>query len=68
MFTHASINISSGQKIRLGKAEVPEITNQTVASLTPLFPSKCKQTIQYQLHNDHIFSATAGCCLVPAGK
>ena len=47
------------------KAEVPEITNQKVASLKPLSPSKDKQTIQYQLHNDHIFSATAGCCLSP---
>jgi hypothetical protein len=50
------------------KAEGPEVTHQKVTSLKPLFSAKDKQTIQYQLHNDHIFSTAAGCCLVPAGK
>lgn len=68
MFTHISVNFSSGQGLCLQKAEVPKVTNEKVASLKPLSPSRDKQTIQYQVRNDHIFSATAGCCLVPTGK
>jgi len=50
------------------ESRVSEINNQKVTSLKPLSSAKDKQTIQYQLRNDHIFSSTAGCCLVPAGK
>lgn len=63
-----SISFSSGLAERLLQEGILEITSHKETQSKKNMEEKDKQTVQYKLCNDHIFPATAGCCLVPAGK